>query len=65
MPDTLPTDRVSGLAGGIQSARVGERLVFSEGLFAVGAGGFVGAVWMEDDLPAPAVDAGFVVKLAK
>ena len=39
--------------------------MFSQGLPAVGAGGFVGAVWVEDDLPAPAVDAGFVVKLAE
>ena len=46
------------LGGRLLSARVCERLVFSQGLPAVGAGGFVGAVWVEDDLLAPAVDAG-------
>jgi len=39
--------------------------MFSEGLLAVGAGGFEGAVRVEGDLPAPAVDAGFVVEFAE
>jgi hypothetical protein len=37
----------------------------SESLAAIGAAGFHGAVGMEDDLPAPAMDARFVVEFAE
>lgn len=67
-PDTASTLRRElepRAANGGLPIRIMGRLVFSQGLFAVGAGGFEGAIRVEDYLPAPAVDADFMMKLAK